>query len=70
MITDRRDLQGVEHAVARILAESEQPVEVYEATLEAIGLSLGWELGAVWEVDPDSGAAALRPNLARRRGRA
>ena len=55
MITDRRDLQGVEHAVARILAETEQPVEVYEATLEAIGLSLGWELGAVWEVDPDSG---------------
>jgi PAS domain S-box-containing protein len=55
MIADRRDLQGVEHAVARILAETEQPVEVYEATLGAIGRSLGWELGSVWEVDPISG---------------
>jgi PAS domain S-box-containing protein len=55
MIVDRRDLQSVEHAVARILAETEQPVEVYEATLNAIGTSLGWSLGAVWEVDPDSG---------------
>ena len=56
MITDRRDLQGVEHAVARILAQSDQPVEVYEAALEAIGRPLGWEFGAVWEVDRESGA--------------
>ena len=56
MITDRRDLQGVEHAVARILAQSDQPVEVYEAALEAIGRPLGWEFGAVWEVDRGSGA--------------
>jgi PAS domain S-box-containing protein len=55
MIADRRDLQSVEHAVARILAETEQPVEVYEATLGAIGRSLGWELGAVWEVTTESG---------------
>ena len=56
MITDRRDLQGVEHAVARILAQSDQPVEVYEAALEAIGRPLGWEFGAVWEVNRQSGA--------------
>jgi PAS domain S-box-containing protein len=56
MITDRRDLQGVEHAVARILAQTDQPVEVYEAALEAIGRPLGWEFGAVWEVDRQSGA--------------
>jgi PAS domain S-box-containing protein len=47
-----RDLQRVEHAVARILAETDRPLEVYASVLEAIGTSLGWELGAVWEVDP------------------
>jgi PAS domain S-box-containing protein len=49
------ELPGVERAVARILAETERPVEVYDAILEAIGRSLGWDLGAVWEVDPDDG---------------
>jgi PAS domain S-box-containing protein len=43
----------VEHVVARILAETDRPVEVYAAVLEAIGRSLGWELGAVWEVGPE-----------------
>jgi PAS domain S-box-containing protein len=50
---DTSDLQRVEHAVARILAETDRPVEVYASVLEAIGNSLGWELGAVWEVGPD-----------------
>jgi PAS domain S-box-containing protein len=45
------ELRRVEHAVARILAETERPVEVYEAALEAIGRPLGWQLGAVWELD-------------------
>jgi PAS domain S-box-containing protein len=49
---DGRDLQRVEHAVARILAETDRPLEVYASVLEAIGTSLGWELGAVWEVGP------------------
>jgi GAF domain-containing protein len=35
--------------------KTDRPVEVYEATLRAIGQSLGWELGAVWEVDPRDG---------------
>ena len=55
MIVDRRDLQGVEHAVARILAQTNRPVEVYEGALEVIGRRLGWEFGAVWEVDRQSG---------------
>src|SRR5215212_5525035 len=55
---DTRDLQSLEHAVARILAETERPVEVYEAGLGAVGGSLGWELGAVWEAGADD--AALR----------
>jgi PAS domain S-box-containing protein len=51
-VADERDLQRVQHDVAGILAETEQPVEVYAATLEAVGRSLGWELGAVWELGP------------------
>jgi PAS domain S-box-containing protein len=53
---DERDLQSVEHAVARILAETERPVEVYAAVLQAVGGSLGWELGAVWERGADDDA--------------
>jgi PAS domain S-box-containing protein len=53
IIADRRELQHVEHSVARILAQTESPLEVYGQALEAIGRSLGWELGSVWEVDPD-----------------
>jgi PAS domain S-box-containing protein len=49
VFADPRDLLHVEHAVARILAETERRVEVYEAVLAAIGASLDWELGAVWE---------------------
>jgi PAS domain S-box-containing protein len=54
-VTDARDLGRVEHAVARIVAETEHPVEVYDAALKAIGEALGWRLGAVWEVDPKDG---------------
>jgi PAS domain S-box-containing protein len=49
---DVGNIQRVEYAVARILAESDQPVEVYDAVLRVIGSSLGWELGAVWEIAP------------------
>jgi PAS domain S-box-containing protein len=55
MIADRLDLQRIEHSVARILAEENQPLEAYAAVLRVIGTSLGWELGSVWEVDPDDG---------------
>ena len=50
---DASALQHVEHEIARILSETDRPVEVYEASLEAIGTAIGWELGAVWEVGPD-----------------
>jgi PAS domain S-box-containing protein len=52
---DAQSLQRVEHEVAQILAQTEAPVEAYAATLEAIGETLGWELGAVWEVGPGDG---------------
>src|SRR5438093_5439681 len=54
-LADSRDLQRLEHAVTRILAESDRPVEVYAAVLETIGTSLGWELGAVWEAGAEGG---------------
>src|SRR3954447_7882651 len=54
-VADVRDLRRVEHAVARILAQSDRPVEVYEATLEIIGTELGWQLGGVWEIEPLDG---------------
>jgi len=47
--------QPLEHAVARILAQSDSPVEVYAATLRSIGEALGWEVGAVWELDQQDG---------------
>jgi PAS domain S-box-containing protein len=53
MIADAPTLQRVEHEIARILAETEAPVEVYRAALEAIGHSLGWQVGAVWELSRD-----------------
>ena len=55
MIADRLDLERVEYAVARILADTDAPVEVYDRVLEVIGTALGWELGSVWEVDPEDG---------------
>ena len=55
MFADAASLRRVEHETARILAEMERPVEVYAAVLEAIGRSLGWELGAVWEVGLNDG---------------
>jgi PAS domain S-box-containing protein len=55
LTADAHDLQRAEHAVARILSETERPVEAYEATLAAVGRTLGWERGAVWEADPRDG---------------
>jgi PAS domain S-box-containing protein len=65
-----RDLRDVELDVARIVAETDAPVEVYASTLEAIGRRLDWPLGTVWEVDGETGtlrcaatwAAGRRPH--------
>src|SRR2546423_243193 len=42
-------LPRTEHAVARSLAETADPREAVARALEAIGESLGWPWGAVWE---------------------
>jgi PAS domain S-box-containing protein len=44
-------LLRIELAVARVLSGGSEPADTYEAVLAAIGESLGWELGAAWEVD-------------------
>ena len=56
--TEAHDLRDVEHVVARILAETDRPVEAYSAVLEALGGALGGRFGAVWELD--SAAEVLR----------
>jgi PAS domain S-box-containing protein len=46
-------LTRTEHAVARSLAETADPRDALSRALRAIGESLGWRLGAVWEPLPD-----------------
>jgi PAS domain S-box-containing protein len=43
---------AIEHAIARVLAESSTLKEAAPRLLQAIGESLGWEVGAFWCVDP------------------
>src|SRR5919108_3845860 len=47
--SDATVLLRAEHAVARVLASATDEATAYPALLAAIGESLGWEVGAVWE---------------------
>ena len=42
----------IQHAVTRVLADAESLNEATPKIIEAICQSLGWELGALWQVDP------------------
>lgn len=44
-----RKFLAIEHAVALILSETADTAEAYPTLLEAIGTSLGWQFGALWE---------------------
>ena len=46
-------LPRTEHAVARSLAQALEPRDALAGALRAIGESLEWRLGAVWEPAPD-----------------
>jgi PAS domain S-box-containing protein len=46
-------LPRTEQAVARSLAQTAEPRDALAGALRAIGESLGWRLGAVWEPAPD-----------------
>jgi PAS domain S-box-containing protein len=48
---------ATEHAVALILSETTDTADAYPKLLEAIGTSLGWQFGAVWEEVPESAAS-------------
>src|SRR5262245_28068397 len=52
-----RSLLATAHAVALVLGGASTTVDGYPRILEAIGTSLGWQFGAVWEPAPDAPAA-------------
>jgi len=45
-----------DHAVARILATTDDESLLYAQVLAAMGEALRWEFGALWEVEPDGSA--------------
>jgi PAS domain S-box-containing protein len=47
---DRR--RAAQYAVSRVLAEAETLADATPRLLEAVGLSLEWEVGAIWVIDP------------------
>lgn len=44
----------VDYAIAHILAESKTLDEAIQNILAAIGTTLGWDLGAIWEIERDA----------------
>jgi PAS domain S-box-containing protein len=46
---------GIQYTASRVLAESPRLDDAVPKILEAICESLGWEVGVVWRVDPQSG---------------
>src|SRR5829696_5200107 len=51
-IRSTRSFIRTEHAVARTLAETDDPELALSRALAAIGNTLGWRAGSVWEVVP------------------
>ncbi|HEX9048474.1 MAG TPA: CHASE domain-containing protein, partial [Verrucomicrobiae bacterium] len=47
---DRRT--AMQHAVVRVLAEAETLAEATPKIIEAVCESVGWDLGAIWRIDP------------------
>src|SRR5262249_30191793 len=52
MVAERR--MAVEHAVSLALSESAALSDAAPRILQAIGDGLGWDLGALWTVDPSA----------------
>ncbi len=53
-ITDRRDAEryrAAQYQVARVLAEGTGVTEAGAAALEALGSTMGWDVGALWLID-------------------
>ena len=45
---------AMQHAVTRVLADAETLAEATPKIIEAVCQSLGWDLGAIWRIDPQS----------------
>jgi PAS domain S-box-containing protein len=45
---------AIQHAVTRVLADAETLAEATPKIIEAVCRSLGWDLGAIWRIDPQS----------------
>ena len=50
---------ALEHAVAHALIEAPNPVEAALRILQTICICAGWDVGALWDVDAQSGEARL-----------
>jgi two-component system sensor histidine kinase/response regulator len=50
-LTDKGPYQGILYQTARVLAESPTLAEAAPRMLEAVCRALGWQYGALWEVD-------------------
>jgi signal transduction histidine kinase len=48
---------AVDYAVTRALAEAATPAEAGPLILQTICITTGWEAGAIWDVNPQAGAA-------------
>jgi len=56
-ITDRQRMErraAIQHAVTRVLADAETLAEATPRIVQAICQSLGWDVGAIWRIDPQS----------------
>src|SRR5262245_36821391 len=48
--------RAAEHAIVRTLVESESLLDVAPRILQAVCDTVGWDVGALWEVDREAGA--------------
>src|SRR5713226_6509547 len=55
-ITERKRAEqrvGAQHAVTRVLAEAATLAEATPEILQAVCQSMAWDVGAIWDVDPN-----------------
>src|SRR3954454_5918523 len=57
---DAVTLLRAEHAVSRVLAEATDLAGSYPDVLSAVAHTLGWDVAAAWELDPDDDGSPPR----------
>jgi signal transduction histidine kinase/DNA-binding response OmpR family regulator len=56
-ITERKRVEqrlALQYKVARIFADSKELTEALTSVLQAVGETMGWDAGSVWNLDPES----------------